>query len=153
MLDVDGVFTDGTVATGSHEELSKNFSLIDGMGLELLREEGILPVVLTSENSDIVRQRMNKLKIEHCYTGVRDKFSFLDNLLDKLNIERKETAYIRDDINDFANVCGTGLSFCPSNAVLQIKLAADFCLSSQGSKGAVREACDILINYNRRFNK
>ena len=59
VLDVDGVFTNGCVATGTEKEISKEFSLIDGMGLELLREEGINVAVMTSENSEIVKNRIN----------------------------------------------------------------------------------------------
>ena len=39
------------------------------MGLELLREEGINVAVMTSENSEIVKNRMNKLKISETYLG------------------------------------------------------------------------------------
>ena len=64
VLDVDGVFTEGKVSTGCEKEISKDFSLIDGMGLEIIRGEEVEVIVMTSENSDIVKTRMNKLKLE-----------------------------------------------------------------------------------------
>ncbi|MCK7537613.1 MAG: acylneuraminate cytidylyltransferase [Marinilabiliales bacterium] len=54
ILDVDGVFTNGKVSVSIEGETFKDFSLIDGMGLEILREENIMPIVITSENSPIV---------------------------------------------------------------------------------------------------
>jgi N-acylneuraminate cytidylyltransferase len=150
IIDVDGVFTNGKVATGENGEISKEFSLIDGMGLEILREENVFPVVLTSENSMIVKKRMEKLKIEHVFTGIRDKFSFLDNFLNEKGLTRAQIAYIGDDINDLANICGSGLSFCPDNAVPKVKMMTDNILKNKGSEGAIREACEYILKFNRR---
>ena len=57
VLDVDGIFTDAKVTVNNTGEFSKEFSLIDGMGIELLREEGIEIIVMTSEKSEIVIKR------------------------------------------------------------------------------------------------
>ena len=68
-LDVDGVFTDGSVYYSKEGELSKKFDMRDGMGLEILREQNVQVMVMTSEQSEIVAQRMKKLKIERCVFG------------------------------------------------------------------------------------
>ncbi len=151
VLDVDGVFTNGCVSTGNNMELSKNFSLIDGMGLELLREERIDVAVMTSENSDIVKQRMNKLKISKTYLGVKDKFSFLEKILIENNLKRNEVAYIGDDINDLSNICSVKWGIVPQNAILENKLKADLVLNSYGGNGAIREAVNFLIKYNNNI--
>lgn len=150
-LDVDGVFTNGKVAISKNEEFSKEFSLVDGMGIQLLQEDNIIPVVITSENSPIVKTRMEKLKIENTFLGIKDKFSFIEDFLIRNNAERKQTAYIGDDINDLANICASGLSFCPQNAIREIKSHSDVILNNSGSNGAIRETCEYIINYNKRF--
>jgi len=150
-LDVDGVFTNGKVSVSSEGEIYKDFSLIDGMGLELLQEENITPVVITSEISPIVKKRMEKLKILHVYSGIKDKYAFLDYFLHKNNLSRDETAYIGDDVNDLANICSAGISFCPKNAVEKIRIMADTVLHNNGSEGAIREACEYLIKYNKKI--
>ncbi len=53
----------------------------DGMGLEILREHNVDVMVMTSEQSEIVAERMKKLKIKDVYLGVKDKFSFLNNII------------------------------------------------------------------------
>lgn len=151
VLDVDGVFTNGCVATGTEKEISKEFSLIDGMGLELLREEGINVAVMTSENSEIVKNRMNKLKISETYLGVRDKYSFLEKIMLENNLSRNEIAYIGDDINDLSNICSVKWGIVPQNAVLENKLKADLILNSFGGNGAIREAVNFIIKYNKNL--
>jgi YrbI family 3-deoxy-D-manno-octulosonate 8-phosphate phosphatase len=151
VMDVDGVFTDGTVSYTNQGELSKSFSLIDGMGISLLNDHGITPVVITSENSEIVTQRMKKLGIENTYLGVKDKYSFLSNFLLSKNLTRGEVSYIGDDINDLANLYSSKLSFSPANATNEALQASDLNLKKEGAKGAIREAIEILIKFNLRF--
>ncbi|OXS18983.1 cytidyltransferase, partial [Pseudomonas fluorescens] len=52
VLDVDGVFTDGCVYYDSQGELMKKFDMRDGMGLEILRQNEVEVMVMTSEDSD-----------------------------------------------------------------------------------------------------
>lgn len=151
IMDVDGVLTDGTVSYTNQGEFTKNFSLIDGMGISLLCDHGIIPVVITSEKSEIVTQRMKKLGIEHTFLGVKDKYSFLTNFLNQNNLTRGEIAYIGDDINDLANIYSSKLSFSPTNSTSKVLLACDIVLKKGGAKGAVREAIEILIKFNLRF--
>lgn len=150
VLDVDGVFTEGKVSIGHEREISKEFSLIDGMGLEIIREEGVEVIVMTSEDSNIVKTRMNKLKLE-TYLGIKDKYSFLEKIRQEKRIERNEIAYLGDDINDLANICSVKWGIVPSNGVLENKLKADLILSSKGGNGAIREAVNFILNYNKNI--
>ena len=150
VLDVDGVFTEGKVSTGCEKEISKEFSLIDGMGLEIIRGEGVEVIVMTSESSDIVKTRMNKLKLE-TYLGVKDKYSFLEKIRQEKGINRNEIAYIGDDINDLANICSVKWGIVPNNGVLENKLKADLILSSKGGNGAIREAVNFILSYNKNI--
>lgn len=150
VLDVDGVFTEGKVSTGYEKEVSKDFSLIDGMGLEIVRGEGIEVIVMTSEYSDIVKTRMSKLKLE-TYLGVKDKYSFLEKIRQEKGINRNEIAYIGDDINDLANICSVKWGIVPNNGVLENKLKADLVLSSKGGDGAIREAVNFILKYNKNI--
>jgi N-acylneuraminate cytidylyltransferase len=151
VFDVDGVFTDGTVAVSANEELFKTFSLRDGMGIDLLKQNDILPIVMTSEFSPIVKNRMNKLKINHSYLGVKDKFSRLEKICNNLSMERNEIAYMGDDINDLPNLCSAGWSFCPQNAIETVKPYCDLTLNNKGGDKAIREAVEFIIKQNKRY--
>jgi YrbI family 3-deoxy-D-manno-octulosonate 8-phosphate phosphatase len=151
VLDVDGVFTDGKVSFGAEGELSKSFDMRDGMGLEILRQYNVEVVVITSENSSLVASRMKKLNIDHQYLGIKDKFGFFKHLANKNSWDLGNVAYIGDDINDMAIMCATGWSLTPANAMDQIKSIADVKLSRSSGDGAIREATNFILNYNKRF--
>ena len=151
LLDVDGVFTDGSVYYSKDGELSKKFDIRDGMGLEILREHNVQVMVVTSEQSEIVAQRMKKLKIETVYLGVKDKYSLLSNIIQEKSLSLSNLAYVGDDVNDLANICSVGWSMTPNNATQIVKQHADMILPANSGNGAIRSACEFVINYNKRF--
>jgi len=151
VLDVDGVFTDGCVYYGAEGELMKKFDMRDGMGLEILRQNKVEVVVVTSENSDLVAKRMQKLQIKHTFLGVKDKYSFLQNFINQQQTSWANLAYVGDDVNDLANLCTVGWSFAPANATSIVKQQVDFTLSNNSAAGAIREVCEWIMNYNKRF--
>ncbi len=152
ILDVDGVFTDGSVSYSKDGELAKKFSLVDGMGLEILRDNGIEPIIMTSENSPIVQSRMDKLQIKHVYLGVKDKFALVTHLCSELETSRHKIAYLGDDVNDLSNLISVGWGICPSNGVSKVKGLVDVILNNHGGSGAIREAVEFIVKYNKRFN-
>lgn len=151
VLDVDGVFTAGTITYDKYGELSKEFDMRDGMGLEILRQNGIEVIIMTSEQSDIVAQRMGKLKINHVCLGVKDKYALLQQLSQQQNFNLSNVAYIGDDVNDLTNICSVGWSFAPYNAMTIVKQHADVVLTQPSAQGAIRETCEFILNYNKRF--
>lgn len=153
VLDVDGVFTDGGVYYSKEGEMSKKFDMRDGMGLEILRENNVHVVTLTSENSALVAQRMLKLQIKDAFFGVKDKYSFLKQFLVAKNSSFGAVAYVGDDVNDLTNICSTGLSFAPANATAIVKLNADFVLGTASGAGAIREVCEMVLKYNKRYER
>jgi len=152
VLDVDGVFTDGSVFYSKDGELSKQFDMRDGMGLEILRETGVEVMVMTSEQSEIVAQRMKKLKIKDVFLGVKDKYAYLNKIVIEKSLSLNNIAYVGDDVNDLANICSVGWSLIPKNATLIVKQYADVILPYNSGNGAIRSACDFIINYNKKFD-
>ncbi|MGG7033602.1 MAG: cytidylyltransferase domain-containing protein [Flavobacterium sp.] len=151
VLDVDGVFTDGCVYFGAEGELMKKFDMRDGMGLEILRQHQVEIVVMTSENSELVAQRMKKLQIKNVFMGVKDKYAFLTQFLIDKNAGFGVVAYLGDDVNDLANICSVGWSFCPANGIEIVKRHADYVLTNSSADGAIREVCEWIIKYNFRY--
>ncbi|MBT8394718.1 MAG: acylneuraminate cytidylyltransferase [Bacteroidia bacterium] len=152
VLDVDGVFTDGTVTYSKAGELSKQFDMRDGMGLEILREFNVEVMVMTSEQSEIVAKRMEKLKIKNVFLGVKDKYSLLQQITQDISIDFGNLAYVGDDVNDLANICSVGWSLAPNNATSIVKEHADIVLSKNSGNGAIREACEFIMKYNTRYS-
>jgi N-acylneuraminate cytidylyltransferase len=151
VLDVDGVFTDGTITYTKDGEHTKSFDMRDGMGLEILRQFEVKVLVMTSENSELVAKRMQKLKIEQVYLGVKDKYSLLQHIIKEQKLSINNFAYLGDDVNDLTNICSVGWSLAPNNATAIVKQHADIVLSKPSGAGAIREACQFIMNYNKRF--
>ena len=143
-MDVDGVLTDGGMYYSKEGEVLKKFNTRDGMGIELLRKNGIIPAIITKEKSEIVLKRAEKLKIEEVYIGVEDKLEVVKRLIKKYNLSFEEIAYIGDDINDIPLLKKVGLSCCPFDAVDEIKKIVNYVCKTKGGEGAVREVVDII---------
>lgn len=151
VLDVDGVFTDGTITYTKDGEHTKSFDMRDGMGLEILRQFDVEVMIMTSENSELVAKRMQKLKIDKVFLGVKDKYSLLQHILLEENTSINNVAYLGDDVNDLTNICSVGWSLTPNNSTDVVKQHADVVLSKNSGAGAIREACQFIMNYNKRF--
>ena len=147
-MDVDGVLTDGGMYYTEKGEVMKKFSTRDGMGIELLRKNKIIPAIITKENSKIVIMRARKLKIEEVYVGVEDKLKIIEELAKRYKLDLNEIAYIGDDINDLPALKKVGLRFAPNDAIPEIKQIVDCVTSKKGGEGAVREAVDLMLARN-----
>lgn len=145
VLDVDGTLTDAGMYYSENGELLKKFNTRDAKGLELIRQRGIEIAIITAEESPIVVARAKKLKINHCYIGVKDKVTKLKSLIQDLGFSLDQVAYIGDDINDLDCLKMVGFSSCPSDAVTAIKNVSQYVCKLKGGEGAVREVCDMLI--------
>lgn len=150
VLDVDGVFTNGKVLYSKEGEFGKVFNMRDGMGLENLSND-INVIILTSENSELVRKRMEKLNMKNVYLGVKDKYAKLNAIVNKFNISRSEILYLGDDINDLSNIISCGWGVCPNDATTEVKQHADIILNNDGGDLAIREALSFVNKYNQRF--
>lgn len=144
-LDVDGVLTDGTIYIGNEGEVFKGFNAKDGMGISCALRSGIKVVIITGRKSEIIRRRAEELGITTVLEGVHDKEAALKQLLRQNKLRLEQVAYIGDDLNDLAPMFSCGLSFAPADAALAALDVADFVLLNDGGRGAVREAIELIL--------
>ncbi|EJO77929.1 HAD-IIIA family hydrolase [Leptospira interrogans] len=145
VIDVDGVLTDGKLYYNEHGEFFKTFDVKDGLGIKLLCKE-LNVAILSGNTSKIIHARAKSLGIKHCMTGIDDKKTSLQSLMNQLGISLEEVAYIGDDINDLPVRSITKLFACPSDAHPSVKKVADLILKSRGGNGAVREFADYVLS-------
>lgn len=143
--DIDGTLTDGGVYYSSKGELLKRFSLRDGTGFFLLKQCGIKTGFITTENSPIVEQRANKLKIDKYICGIQHKVEAISDFITSEGIVMDEIAYVGDELNDVNLLKVCGLSFAVGDACALAKDVADIICETYGGKGAFREAVDTLL--------
>ena len=145
VTDVDGTLTDGGMYYTANGEYMKLFNTRDGMGLSMLREAGIEVCMMTSENSEIVLRRAEKLGVTRVYLGVPDKLAQLTALCQELDLPLTHVAYVGDDVNDLDVIRNVGLAFAVADADSRILEAANVRLSKRGGGGAVREAAEWVL--------
>lgn len=143
-MDVDGTLSRITYYS-AHGEVMKGFNLRDGRGIKLLRDNNIIPVIITGEKSKIVLARAKKLKITEVHMGVQDKLAKVKMLQKKYHLKKEEIAYVGDDVNDIEAMKYVGLSFAPQDAEEQVKQIADVVTKRRGGEGAVREAINSIL--------
>ena len=90
--DIDGVWTNARMHYSADGDIMKSFSTYDGMGVQLLREAGIPIIIMTSENTEIVAKRAQKLGISHIYQGENEKLERLKEVCVELDIILDEVA-------------------------------------------------------------
>lgn len=145
VTDVDGVMTDcGMYYSEKGDELKK-FNTRDGMGVQLLKEKGIKVAIVTKENTKIIENRAKKLHVEEVHQGIVNKLDIFEKLRKKYNVEYSEIAYVGDDINDIYALERVGISFCPNDAVYEVKNICDHVLSKKGGEGTIREAVEFIM--------
>lgn len=146
VMDVDGTLTDGSINIGQNGELFKSFYCRDGLAIIAAKKSGIVPVILTSRESEIVKRRSEELGIDHVYQGfVDDKKRKLKRILGQLHIDWQNVAYIGDDRNDLECMKECGMVGCPCDAVKEVKKQADYICRHKGGQGAVREFIDWIL--------
>lgn len=145
VMDVDGTLTDGKIYMGLTGEMIKAFDVKDGYGIHnILPELGIIPVILTGRESDIVKVRSKELGISHIIQGSKFKVEDLNQLLSRLSLTWSQVACIGDDLNDFQILQKAAWSACPCDAADEIKEICNYVTDKGGGAGAVREAIEYL---------
>ena len=145
LLDVDGVLTDGLLYFDAHKDAMKSFFVRDGLGLSLLRSQGIQIGIITGRNSEIVASRARDLKIEHVYQGRLNKLAAFEELCEKLSLSTEQVAYMGDDIVDLSILSRVGLAATVKKCHPAVLPYCHFVSQFKGGRGAVRELCDLIL--------
>lgn len=147
--DVDGVLTDAGMYYSEKGDELKKFNTRDGKGFELLRKNGIKTAIVTSESTELVQRRADKLKADYLSQGKEHggKLQAILEICQKENIELKDVAYIGDDVNCKELLEKVGLAACPVDSVMEIKsLENIFVIPVQGGNGVFRYLVDTILN-------
>jgi len=147
ITDVDGVLTDGGMYYSKDGEYLKKFNTRDAMGMELLLKKGIKTVMLTRENSSIVKTRAKKIKVSKLYSGISDKNKQLKKILKEYGLSPEQIAYIGDDVNDFEIMRKVGFSCTPNDGIKKIKDISDYVCTAKGGHGVFREVSDLILKF------
>jgi len=149
ITDVDGVLTDGGMYYSQEGECMKKFNTKDSMGMELLLQNKIKSILLTRENSKIVKERAKKIKIAELYSNISKKEEMLPEISKKYNVTNVEIAYIGDDINDIEIMKLVGFSATPMDGNFAVKKISNYICKTNGGQGVFREISDLIIQLKK----
>ncbi|MDD2458826.1 MAG: HAD-IIIA family hydrolase [Eubacteriales bacterium] len=149
LTDCDGVLTDGGMYYSEQGDEQKKFNTRDGMGFQLLRERGFILGIITGENSQLVQRRAEKLKLDICAKGVKDKSHVLDQICTQYHLQPSEVAFIGDDLNDVGILQRVGLACTVPGAAQEVTRICDYITSVPGGSGAVRDVVDLILSVKR----
>jgi len=144
-MDVDGILTDGTVSVSSDGTEAKRFCITDGLGLLLLRGQGIELAWISGRLSAATTLRAAELKIPHLIQGRHDKLTALSALAAELKIALRDCAYMGDDFIDAPAISAAGIGISVPTGLPAATVSADYVTRRQAGFGAVREVCDLML--------
>ena len=157
LMDVDGVLTDGKMyyLPGYNGEMVefKAFHSLDGIGLRLLNQFGIMTGVITGRESPGTQERAANLGMSYAYQGFLSKLDPLREILKDTGLKDENVAYVGDDWTDIPVLKRAGLACAPANALPEVKAVSHFITKKEGGAGAVREACDFILKSQGRWKE
>lgn len=144
-MDVDGVLTDGTVEIYSDGTESKQFSILDGMGLVRLHKSDIAVAWISGRASGATTARATELKIPHVIQGRTDKLMALQELASQLGLAAPQVCYMGDDDIDAPAIDWAGIGVAPATSMPAALKVADLVPRRPAGLGAVREVCEHIL--------
>ena len=145
LTDCDGCLTDGGMYYSEKGDELKKFNTRDGMGFGMLRKQGVIAGIITSEIVDLNRRRAEKLKLDILEAGCKDKAAAIKRLCEQYGIVQENVCYIGDDINDIEAIKMVGFGCCPADAMPEVKAVADYVSVVKGGEGVIREVVDKIL--------
>lgn len=145
LTDCDGCLTDAGMYYSEHGDELKKFNTRDGMGFKLLRQNGILTGIITSENVQLVSRRADKLQLDVLKMGAADKLAVVKELCGQHQIGIGQVAYVGDDINDLEVVTHVGFGCSVASGMECVKDKAAYVTEAKGGEGAIREVAELIL--------
>jgi len=152
LCDVDGILTDATVFMGATGEF-KRFSILDGLGIAILRREGVKVGWISNRFSEATQQRAKELKIDFLFQKSGSKIDAARQILDELGLSFEQACYMGDDIVDVGLLQLAGLAVSVPNGHPEAKAAAHYVTVAAGGHGAVREVVELILKARNRWEE
>jgi len=152
VLDVDGVLTDGRFTILPSGEETKSFNSKDGSGLKYWMRTGGKIAFISGRSSKVVEMRAKELGIDVVRQGCKNKAPVLKEVLQELDVSPAEAAVIGDDLPDMPMFHICGMTACPSDAVEDVRDAADYVCLTEGGHGCVREVVEMILRATGKWD-
>lgn len=152
-FDVDGVFTDGLVLAMPDGDLLRQFNSKDCFAVRTAVDNGFPCAIITGGVSQSLLHRARSLGIpdEQLYMMSKNKVTDLLHFCQRIGVEPTQVAFVGDDIPDIPAIEAAGLGVCPSDAVAEVRSAADLVSQFPGGRGCVRDLVEHVLKSQNRW--
>ena len=148
LSDVDGVLTDGGMYYTNNGDVMKKFHVRDGMGISLLRKNGIHTIIITKESTKMVKKWSKKMKVK-LLDGVIHKEKILEKICQQYGVHSSEIAYIGDDVNDVNLLKLVGLAAVPKDGTQIAKKSCNYICQTESGNGVFREVAELILSSKK----
>lgn len=152
-FDVDGVLTDGGILATPEGDLLRVFDAKDSFALRMAYMKGYHVGIITGGVSESIRLRFRTCGVspEDIYLGSRAKIEDFNDFCARHNLQPDEVMYFGDDLPDIPVMTACGCGVAPSDAVNEVKEAADYISSRSGGHGCARELIEMVIKIQGKW--
>jgi len=150
LTDVDGVMTDGTVIMGEGGEF-KRYDIQDGLGIVMLRRNGIRTGWVSARPSAATQARAADLKIDFLAQPTDGKVPAIEQILAQTGLTWSDVCFVGDDVVDIGVFRKAGLAVAVANARPEAKAAAHLVTRARGGHGAVREVVEKILKAQGKW--
>ncbi len=151
VLDVDGVLTDGRIVYTDNGIELKYFHVRDGSGLKMWQMAGKKVAILSGRESAAVERRAAELGITTVVQGLAAKRASYDRILAEQHLQPDQACFMGDDLQDLPLLHCSGLAVAVADACAEVLAAAHHITKAAGGNGAVREAIELILRCQGRW--
>jgi 3-deoxy-D-manno-octulosonate 8-phosphate phosphatase (KDO 8-P phosphatase) len=98
-----------------------------------------------------VTQRARECDVEFVYQHRSTKLGALEEVMQATGARESEVAYVGDDLPDLPILQRVGLAVAVANAAPEVKRAAHIVTRRSGGEGAVREAIELIVKAQGKW--
>lgn len=153
VLDVDGTMTDAGIYYDETGNELKKFCTRDAAGFRAARQVGIKIIVLTGRECRATTRRMNEMRVDYLFQGIKEKTLFLQDFLQKNCISKQEIGYVGDDINDLSSMLLVGFVACPNDACEEVKKISNYVSCRKGGEGVIRDVVEYILKERNEWDQ
>jgi 3-deoxy-D-manno-octulosonate 8-phosphate phosphatase (KDO 8-P phosphatase) len=152
LCDVDGILTDASIYIGLDREI-KRFHIRDGLGLMMLRKQGIKVGWVSNRPSLATTLRAEELRIDFLSQNDSSKVQAVEGILAKTGFNWTEVCYLGDDVVDLGVLKRAGFAATVADGVAEARAMAHYVTDAPGGHGGVREVVELILKAQDRWDK
>lgn len=151
VFDIDGVLTNGIVLVTDEGSMLRQSNIKDGYALQHAVKQGYTIGIISGGRSDGMTLRLERLGIQHIYTGQNNKVEAFNDLLSKADLKADEVLYMADDMPDIPLLEVAGFPCCPADACDDVKEKCTYISTLPGGQGCVRDIIEKTMKLQDKW--